>query len=81
MACHNRTEALEVMRQGRFRRTEAQLVDVVGAGDKVVVITSRESGDGERERGANLTTFRDGKVIEMVHYADPDDALAQLSGA
>ena len=25
---------------------------------------------------ANLTTFRDGKVIEMVHYADAADALA-----
>jgi len=25
---------------------------------------------------ANLTTFRDGKVIEMVHYPDLEDALA-----
>jgi ketosteroid isomerase-like protein len=32
------------------------------------------------ERGAalvaNLTTFRDGRAVEMVHYPDPNDALA-----
>jgi hypothetical protein len=27
---------------------------------------------------ANLTTFRNGKVVEMVHYPNPDDALAVL---
>jgi len=25
---------------------------------------------------ANLSTFRDGKVVEMVHFAEPDDAIA-----
>ena len=25
---------------------------------------------------ANRATFRDGKVVEMVHYPDPRDALA-----
>ncbi len=25
---------------------------------------------------ANLTTFRDGRAVEMVHYPDPEDALA-----
>jgi hypothetical protein len=25
---------------------------------------------------ANLTTFRDGKAVEMVHYVNPEDALA-----
>lgn len=25
---------------------------------------------------ANLTTFRDGKAVEMVHYPDPEQALA-----
>lgn len=24
---------------------------------------------------ANLTTFRDGRAIEMVHYPNPEDAL------
>lgn len=29
----------------------------------------------DAELRANLTTFRDGKVIEMVAYANPEDAL------
>ena len=33
-------------------------------------------GDVSAPAVANLTTFRDGKVIEMVHYPDPRDALA-----
>jgi ketosteroid isomerase-like protein len=24
---------------------------------------------------ANLTTFRDGRAVEVVHYPDPDDAF------
>ncbi len=75
-ACHNRVEALEFMRAGRIRRSRPELVDVVDAGDKVVVITRRRSEDGEPDLNANLTTFRDGKVIEMVHFPDPDAALA-----
>jgi len=34
----------------------------------------RTGDDGRPELIANLTTFRDGKAIEMVHYPDPDDA-------
>jgi ketosteroid isomerase-like protein len=77
-ACHGRAEALafmrrsDVIRGGRF-----ELVDVVGAGDRVVVIMRPRT---EREESApavaNLTTFRDGKVIEIVHYANAHDALA-----
>jgi ketosteroid isomerase-like protein len=77
-SCHNRSEALafmrrsDVIRGGRF-----ELVDVVGAGDKVVVIMRPPSGGDEPAPAvANLATFRDGKVIEMVHYPNPDDALA-----
>jgi hypothetical protein len=34
------------------------------------------SRGGERAAlGANPSTFRDGKVTEMVHYPDRDDAL------
>jgi ketosteroid isomerase-like protein len=55
-----------------------ELVDVIGAGDRVVVIIRRVGieGGGSGEQGANLTTFRDGKAVEMVHYPDPADALA-----
>jgi ketosteroid isomerase-like protein len=72
--CQNRGEALEFMRQAR---TRGEMVELIDARDKVVVILRRAAGDGEStELVANLTTFRDGQVIEMVHYPDPDDALA-----
>jgi ketosteroid isomerase-like protein len=76
-ACHNREQALEFMRQARSGRRVGELVDVVDAGDKVVVIMRPPAQGGEHATlSANLTTFRDGKVIEMVHYPNPDDALA-----
>lgn len=77
-ACHSRREALafmhqsDVIRSGRFG-----LVDVVGIGDKVVVVMQPPSDSGEPTPPvANLTTFREGKVVEMVHYPDANDALA-----
>jgi ketosteroid isomerase-like protein len=75
-ACHNRAEALEFMRAGRFRNSSPELVDVVGVDDKVVVITRRSPAGEAPVLGANLTTFRDGKAIEMVHYPNAEDALA-----
>ena len=76
-ACHDRDQALEFMRQARSRRGVGNLVDVIGAGDKVVVIMRPPAEEGEQaELSANLTTFREGKVVEMVHYPNPQDALA-----
>jgi ketosteroid isomerase-like protein len=73
--CHNREQAIAFM--GRANRGPiGELVDVIDAGDKVVAIMRRMADDGETELVANLTTFRDGKVIEMVHYPNPDDARA-----
>ncbi|MGZ4201848.1 MAG: nuclear transport factor 2 family protein [Thermoleophilaceae bacterium] len=76
VGCQNRAEALEFIRQGIARRGPSELVDVMDAGDKVVVVLRRATGDGETELVANLTTFRDGKVVEMVRYPSADDALA-----
>jgi ketosteroid isomerase-like protein len=64
------------MRRASDRRALPELVDVVDAGDKVVVIMARRAAEGGSELVANLTTFRDGKAIEMVHYANANDALA-----
>lgn len=76
-ACHNRAEALQFMRGAFARGGVGELIDVVGAGDKVVVIMRPPADSGEPAAPiANLSTFRDGKVVEMVHYPDPDDALA-----
>ena len=79
--CQNRPEALEFMRDAIERRGPMiELVDVVGAGDKVVVIMRPPGPDDQHEESgspvANVTTFRDGKVVEMVAYPDPEEALA-----
>ena len=77
-ACHNRAEALAFMRQSDvIRGGRFELVDVVAAGDKVVVIIRPPSdGDQPAPTVANVATFRNGKVIELVHYPSSDDALA-----
>lgn len=72
-ACRNREEALAFMRRARSRNPMGELVDAIDAGERVVVVIRPAGGAQLR---ANLTTFRDGKVIEMVAYATPEDALA-----
>ena len=78
-ACKNRGQALRFMRRPE-RRGPGELVEVLDAGDdRVVVVTRRDSEDGESPvLGANVTTFRDGKVVEMVHYPDRAAALAAV---
>src|ERR1700742_1890997 len=78
--CQNRAETLAFMRQALARRgPEIELVDIVEAGDKVVVIMRpqdpEEQGEEPASSVANVTTFRDGKVVEMVAYPDPDQAM------
>jgi ketosteroid isomerase-like protein len=77
-SCQNRGQALVWMRQAFRGRALPELVDVVGGGDKVAVIMARPSEDGGTELVANVSIFRDGKVIEMVHYPDANDALAAV---
>jgi ketosteroid isomerase-like protein len=76
-SCHNREQALRFMRHAW--RPQGELVDIVGAGDKVAVITRSVEEPGQVR--ANLSTFRAGKVIEMVHYPNADDALSMLKDA
>lgn len=76
--CQNRVQTLEFMRRAASRRALPELVDVVGAGDRVALIMARLTEEGGRELVANVTTFRDGKVVEMVHYPDANDALAEV---
>jgi ketosteroid isomerase-like protein len=75
-ACQNRGQALEFMRRAHRQGRLGELVDVVAAGDKVIVVMRPPSQDGKQPTPvANLTTFRAGKVVEMVHYPSPEDAL------
>jgi ketosteroid isomerase-like protein len=78
-ACHNRRDALAFMRQSAVTRGgQFELVEVVEAGDRVVVVMRGPATAGEPLPApvANVTTFRDGKVVEIVHYPDADEALA-----
>jgi ketosteroid isomerase-like protein len=78
-ACKNRDQALQWMRRARARRGSppAELIEIVDAGDSVVVIMKpTPEGDELATTVANVTTFRGGKVVEMVHYDDPADARA-----
>ncbi len=71
--CQNREEALNFMRQALGSGIRAELVDAIDAGDQVIVVLKPA---GTAEPRANLTTFRDGKVVEMVAYESPEDASA-----
>jgi ketosteroid isomerase-like protein len=78
-SCHNREQALHFMRRARARaRGRGELVDVIDCGEQVVVVMRPPAQeDGERPAlRANLTTFRDGRVIRMVAYDSPEAALA-----
>jgi ketosteroid isomerase-like protein len=75
-SCHNRAQAMNFMREAHGTGPIGELVEVVDAGDKVVVVMRRRTDDGEgSELVATLTTFRDGKAVEMVHYPNPEDAF------
>jgi ketosteroid isomerase-like protein len=75
-ACHNRRQALAYM-QRPGRRGPGELVDVIDAGDRVVVITQPppEEDGSPAELHAQITTFRDGRVTEMVGYPTVEAAL------
>ena len=80
--CQNRKQALAWIRGRGDRKAGAmpELVDVVAAGDRVAVIMQAPptGEDPQPRRTANLATFRDGRVVEMVHYDDAAAALAAL---
>ncbi|MGZ6617739.1 MAG: GAP family protein [Solirubrobacteraceae bacterium] len=72
-ACHNRRQALTFISRAVAAGRIGELVEVTEAGDQVLVVMRPRTAPGELPRlAANLTTFHDGHVVEMVHYADPD---------
>lgn len=74
--CRNRGETLDFMRQALAHLDTVELVDVVGAGDRVAVIMRPRPAGADATTIANLATFRDGRIVEMVHYPDPEAARA-----
>lgn len=84
-ACQNRQEALTFMARAQERRARegrglGELVDVIDLGDQVVVVLRPDPGEAGELR-ANLTTFRAGKVVEMVAFESPEAALAAAGSA
>lgn len=80
--CAGREQALVwIRRAGDSGRPLPEIVRVVEAGEHVVVVLQRRPSAAEPDppRTANLTTLRDGLVVEMVHYDDAESALDELS--
>ena len=80
--CRGREEVLAFMRraarQGRGPQAgHPALVDVIAAGDRMVVLIAPD-GDPESELRANLTTFQDGRVVEILAQESPEAALAAV---
>jgi ketosteroid isomerase-like protein len=77
-ACQNRHQVLQFIERARLGGKIGELVDVIEAGERVVVVM-RPPGAGRDQLRANLTTVRDGKVVEMVAFETPTAALAAAS--
>jgi len=75
-ACRNREQALAFL-AGPERTGPGELVDMIDAGERVVVILRPPPIDGQpAPLRAQVTTFRDGRVVEMVGFSTVEDALA-----
>jgi ketosteroid isomerase-like protein len=77
-ACHNREQALRFMRRAREGGRVGRLLDVIDAGDRVVVVMQPLAADGspDRPQRANVTTFQGGLVVEIVVHETPAAACA-----
>jgi ketosteroid isomerase-like protein len=76
-ACHSSDDVIEFIRAARDGGGIGKLVDVIDCGERVVVVMQPPSPPGtEAPTRANLTTFRDGRVVEMVAFESPEAALA-----
>jgi ketosteroid isomerase-like protein len=75
--CHDRDQVLALIRRAWKMGAIGELVDVIDGtrGRVVVILGVPGEPDGPARTVANMTTFRGGQVVEMQHFADPDDAL------
>ena len=79
--CQNRKQALRWMGRAIDRRVTLKLIDARELADgRVLVVLQRiaplEGGDGPPPPHAQLVSFRDGQVTEMLVYPTPEDAEA-----
>jgi ketosteroid isomerase-like protein len=81
-ACRDRQQALVFISRAIDAQRIGELVDVEEVGDRVLVVMCPRRGAGEPpELTANVTTFRDGRVIEIVHYPTPEAARAAIGAS
>jgi ketosteroid isomerase-like protein len=78
--CENRKQTLRWMSEGIARGVNVEVVDTRELPDGRVLVVLQRTGppDGESEPPephAQLVSFRDGKVTEMLVYPTPDEAL------
>jgi ketosteroid isomerase-like protein len=75
-ARHGRRDVLKFMRRAVDDGSAGELVDVIDAGSQVIVVLRPPLlGGVQPAMRANLATFRDGRVIEMVAYRSLGAAL------
>ncbi len=81
-ACRTRDEALQFIRRARDAGQIGELVDLLDMGDQVVAVMRPPTPPGAPSTlRANLTTFRDGRVVEMIAFESPEAAIAAATGS
>lgn len=77
MGCQDREQVVAVVREAASLGCIGELIDVFDGGDCVVVVM-QPPGDGASMPGrrANVTSFRDGLVVEIVAHESPEAACA-----
>ncbi len=77
-ACRNRAQALAWLRRPE-RSGPGELVEMIDAGERVVVVLRPPVGDGEQAPlRAAVASFHDGKVVEIRGYDSPAAALSAV---
>lgn len=80
--CHGREAVLATLRDRVQRGAGTARVDLIEAGDALVVARRGKVGEGPEAgtRPATLVTFREGKVVRMRQFRSREEALAAASG-
>jgi ketosteroid isomerase-like protein len=84
--CHNRAEAMSVIKERLEERAIGELEEIIDVDDERFVVVTRGNPDFKgsyadmglpegHDEIATLVTIRDGKVVQMRGYTTKDEAL------
>jgi ketosteroid isomerase-like protein len=81
--CHGRHELESALERRAERGLTTELEEVVGNGDRVMVVARTPGVDAYRARPADdrnfsVLTVRDGRIVALRDYRDRDEALAAI---